>query len=195
MNKKSQRNNSEIEEKQLANLKGQSLGVGIVSLAVFALTMWLIIFHKDFLNRFSSFGYLGLFISNFLGSATIFIPLPTLISSFIGGEVLNPLIVGMVAGFGSASGDFLGYLLGYGARNVVGRIFHKDTFLGRFEPWIRKNGVFAVFVLSFIPNPLFDGVGLIAGALELRPRDFFLATLAGRVLRNILLAISGQKFL
>ena len=187
--------NNELEAQELNNLKGHGILIAVVSLLIFAVVLWLTIFQRELLLRFSTLGYFGLLITNFLGSATVFFPLPATLSSILGGNTLNPYFVGFFAGLGSALGDLLGFILGYGARNVANKVFHKDQFLGRFEPWIRKNALLAVFLFAFFPNPFFDGVGLLAGALNLKMRDFFLATLAGRVLRNTLLALTGQKFL
>lgn len=186
---------SQLPKQNISGNQDSSVWLGIFSLVLFLVILYLTIFHRDFLLKFSSLGYFGLVITNFLASATIFLPVPTLFSSFVGGHALNPFLVGFLAGLGSAVGDLLGFMLGFGARRVVGRIFHKDQLLGRFEPWIRKNSVLAVFLFAFFPNPFFDGVGLLAGALNLSPLRFFVATLGGRVLRNTLLALSGQKLL
>lgn len=143
----------------------------------------------------SVFLYISLLITNFLASVTLFFPSPGIVTSFFSGNILNPVLVGLFAGTGSALGDFVGFLLGFGTRKIVNKLTKKDVLLGRFETWIKKNGFLGIFILSFIPNPIFDGAGLIAGALAVKPRDFLLATLLGRVLRNILLAIGGQKIL
>ncbi len=139
--------------------------------------------------------YFGLLVTNFLASVTLFFPSPGIVTSFFSGNILNPVLVGLFAGTGSALGDFVGFLLGFGTRKIVNKLTKKDVLLGRFETWIKKNGFLGIFLLSFIPNPIFDGVGLIAGALAVSPKDFLLATLLGRVLRNILIAVSGQQIL
>lgn len=183
------------KNKELIVLEEEGIGIGILSLIVFALVIYLTIWQRDFLVRFSSLGYLGLLISNFLASSAIFLPVPTLVTSFISGNILNPILVGIFSGVGSALGDFVAFLFGFGTRRVVNRLFKKEVFLGRFEHWLKKNAFVAVFVLSFIPNPLFDGIGILAGAANVKPKDFFLATLLGRVLRNLLLAVSGNRIL
>ncbi len=183
------------KNRKITLLEEEGLGAGILSLAIFVLVFWLMIWHREVFLRFSSLGYLGLLISNFFASATIFLPVPTLATSFLSGEILNPVLVGLSAGVGSSLGDFVAFLLGFGTRRVVNKMVQKEVWLGRVEFWLRKNSFLAVFFLALIPNPLFDGVGILAGAANVKPKDFFLATLLGRVLRNLLLAVGGQKIL
>lgn len=163
---------------------------------IFSLGLILIsILNRGFILHLGGLGYLGLFLTNFLASATIFIPVPSLIMSFLEGNILNPVLVGVFAGLGSAMGDFLGFLIGFGARSAVNNYLGEGKKLGRFEEWFRKNSFLAVFVLAFIPNPVFDSAGLIAGAFRVSPQNFFLATFFGRTLRNILIALSGRSIL
>lgn len=175
--------------------KQDGIITGVIALAFSLLAIWIALTQKSLLLKYSSLGYFGLLVSNFIVSAAIFLPVPTLMTSFFGGNVLNPILVGLFAGVGSALGDFVAFLLGFGTRRVVNGFLKKEHFFGRLEFWFKKNALITIFVLSFIPNPFFDGVGLIAGAFSVKPKDFLLATVLGRVTRNILLALSGQKIL
>jgi membrane protein YqaA with SNARE-associated domain len=49
----------------------------------------------------------------------------------------------------------------------------------------------AIFLLAFIPNPVFDVAGIAAGALRIPVWKFIAATMLGRTLRFILLAYFG----
>lgn len=183
----------------------EGIGTGILSLVIFSVILWLTIWHRDFLLQFSSLGYLGLLISNFMASAAVFAPLPVVFTSFISGNVFNPFLVGIFAGAGSALGDFVAFLFGFGARKVIVGFWRGEQKQGKLKVdaqkrkslkfWFKQNAFLTVFVLSFLPNPLFDGVGILAGIFNMKPRDFLLATLLGRVLRNMLLAFGGQKLL
>jgi membrane protein DedA with SNARE-associated domain len=48
-----------------------------------------------------------------------------------------------------------------------------------------------MFVMSFMPSPLFDVAGLAAGAARVPIRIFFPAVLLGKVLRGTLMAAAG----
>src|SRR3989338_2976777 len=70
--------------------------------------------------------------------------------------------------------------------------FSKD--IKQFEKYykmIKENDLIAIFVLAFIPNPLFDVAGLAAGSLKIPITRFLFATVLGRILRYVLLAHVG----
>ena len=51
-----------------------------------------------------------------------------------------------------------------------------------------RGGAPPLFVMSTIPNPAFDLVGLPAGAVQMPMRRFFLSVLAGKTIKNMWLA-------
>ena len=93
------------------------------------------------------------------------------------GAVLDPLWVGIVAGLGSATGELSGYLLGYYGRRAVPTDTSRLWRLA--ERGFRRWGFVALIVLAFIPNPVFDALGILAGGLRYPIGRFWLAT-AGR---------------
>ena len=56
---------------------------------------------------------------------------------------------------------------------------------------MEKYGAPAIFVLAFVPNPIFDLAGMAAGAIRMEWWKFLLAASAGKILRFILLAYFG----
>jgi len=56
-------------------------------------------------------------------------------------------------------------------------------------------GVPTLFVLSALPNPLFEFAGITAGAVRMNIWKFFAPVLVGKMLRAFLLAYVGQRFL
>src|SRR5512138_3297775 len=73
------------------------------------------------------YGYGGIFIVTLLGAATLFIPGPTMVATFIVGSLLNPILVSLVAGLGSALGESTGYLAGYASRALIEPKERRDT--------------------------------------------------------------------
>ena len=61
------------------------------------------------------------------------------------------------------------------------------------SPWIRGRGLLAIFVIAATPNPVFDLAGAIAGAARLGWWRFFLASWAGRLIKNIGFALLGTQ--
>ena len=134
-------------------------------------------------------GYLGAFLIALLSSATIIFPAPGWAVIIAMSAVLDPLLLGIAAGLGSAIGELSGFLAGDGVRDLLQNRIKESR---QIEEFVRKYGVFAVALFAFIPNPLFDVAGVIAGGLRVEWWKFLIACAAGRVLRFILLAMAGQ---
>jgi len=150
-----------------------------------------IIYFRNDLARLSNFGYLGIFLINLLGSATIVIPAPSLVATFIGGSIYNPLLVGIVSGVGASIGELTGYLAGYGGSAIITN--HKH--FKKIEKWMGKNGFATIFILALIPNPIFDLSGIFAGATGYPFKKYFTAVLIGKTLRFIGISFLGSSFL
>lgn len=161
----------------------------------FLLTLLLVGFAFYFQNelaKFGNFGLIGIFLINLVGSITLFLPAPGIASVFAGGIIYNPLLVALVAAFGSAIGDMVGFYLGKTGKEVL---IKKDSFwFGIFKETFNSFGWLFIIVLALIPNPIFDAVGIIAGVFSYSPRKFFIYVFIGRLLRNILLAFVGSLF-
>lgn len=143
---------------------------------------------SDRVQDFARYGYVGIFVLSLLSSATIVIPAPGLAVVSVMGSVLNPFLVGIFAGAGDAVGELTGYLAGYSGRAVV-----EDT--ERYEQvvaWTQRYGLWVIFVLSVIPNPLFDLAGIAAGALKTPVYRFLLVCWAGKTIKTTLFALGGQ---
>jgi membrane protein YqaA with SNARE-associated domain len=132
-------------------------------------------------------GYLGVFFISLISSATIFIPLPGFAIVFAMGAFLNPLGVGIAAGLGSGIGEISGYLAGFAGHDAVMR----TKLFRQHKHGIEKYGPAGIFVLAFVPNPIFDVAGVAAGAIKMPVWKFALAAVAGKVLRYVLLAYLG----
>ncbi|MEM4358900.1 MAG: VTT domain-containing protein, partial [Candidatus Bilamarchaeaceae archaeon] len=140
---------------------------------------------SDRITTLQELGYLGVFLIALLSNATIFFPAPGWAAVIAMGGVLNPYLVGIAAGVGSAFGELTGYAVGEGAASLANKEFIKQ------KEMIEKYGSMAIFVLAFIPNPLFDVAGLAAGAIKIGIMKFLIFCMLGRVLRYILLAHLG----
>jgi membrane protein DedA with SNARE-associated domain len=146
------------------------------------------------LDGLKGWGYLGIFFIAMAGSATIVLPTPSTVAIFGGGIVLDPvfgipapLLVGLVAGLGDAIGEFSGYGLGYaGADALRNRRIYRT-----FEGWMQRKGMLTIFLLCTFPNPFFDLVGAAAGSARMPAKRFFVATLGGKIVKDLFLAYGG----
>lgn len=146
------------------------------------------------ISELKAYGYAGLFVINAIGAASIFLPTPAAASVLGGGAFLNDFLglpaffwVGLVAGLGETVGEFSGYAAGYGGRVIV----ENRPEYRRIHHWMQRHGVPTMFVMSVLPNPLFDLAGLAAGAVQMPLGRFFVAVLLGKVIKDWYLAAIG----
>jgi membrane protein YqaA with SNARE-associated domain len=133
------------------------------------------------IGKYGLLAYPILFVVQALVSATIFLPAPGVALAAAAGTFLDPLWVGIVAGLGSATGELSGYLLGYYGRQAAPADTSRLWRLA--ERGFRRWGFIALIVLAFIPNPVFDALGILAGGLRYPIGRFWLATAAGKILK------------
>lgn len=154
-------------------------------------------------------GIPGIFLANFLGTATVFVPVPGLTAAgqtliVVGSEKLwLPGVV--VAGAGGMTlAESTAYLAGVMGRSAAeerdvhlkGRM---GRAMGRIASWIdwmmARYGFITLLVLSAIPNPFFEFAGITAGAVRMNFWRFLIAVGIGKTTRVILLVIIGQALI
>ena len=158
----------------------------LVILIVLGVTASIFIF-RDRVSNLAGYGYLGAFLISLLSSATIILPIPGLALIFALGAAYDPFLVGLAAGAGSALGEITGYMAGYSGQIVLK---NNKTYL-RMERWMKRRGSIVIFVLAFVPNPLFDLAGAAAGALRYPIWKFLLVCFLGKTPKSILVAFAG----
>jgi membrane protein YqaA with SNARE-associated domain len=146
---------------------------------------------SDQITALGNFGYAGAFLVSLMGSATILIPVPSWAVVVGLSKTLDPVALGLAAGIGSAIGELTSYIFGNGVASILEE---RRREFERQEEWIRKNDFWAIFVLAFLPNPVFDVAGLAAGAAKVHWTRFVLFCAMGRVLRFILFGYAGYVF-
>ena len=161
---------------------------GIAHLSLAALIVAAAFYFSSDIAALGSYGYAGAFLIALASSATIIFPAPGWAVIVAMSRSYDPVLLGMAAGIGSAIGELTGYVAGEGARSALdGRI--KET--ERVREFVEKYGLPGIAVLAFIPNPLFDIAGIMAGSLRIGWWRYLAACAAGRVLRYALLAALG----
>lgn len=149
-----------------------------------------IIYFRNELAKLTNLGYFGVFLINLVGSATIILPAPSLVATFIGGSIYNPLLVGIFSGVGASLGELTGYMAGYGGSAFI----TEDKKFKLIEKWMNKNGFATIFILSIIPNPFFDLSGIFSGATHYSLKKFLGAVLIGKTIRFIGISFLGSNF-
>lgn len=162
--------------------------ISLISVGV----MLLPLFYKLELKQFQSYGIIGIAIINFFGSATVFLPSPAIISVGVGGALYNPLLVALASALGSALGEAVGFAFGYSSKKVINQE-EKRLMYKLFKTVFHKHGSWLIITLSFIPNPVFDAVGIFAGVAQFPIKRFLLYVFIGRFLRDIMIAFLFSK--
>ena len=154
-------------------------------------------------------GYPGIFLANFLGTATGFLPVPGLTA---GGQALivagsqslfKPGVV-LAGASGMTLAESTAYLMGVIGRGLaeerqaplkgrLGRWMHRSA--RRIDWLMARYGFATLLLLSAIPNPFFEFAGITAGAVRMNFWRFLLAVGIGKTARVILLVIIGDALL
>jgi membrane protein YqaA with SNARE-associated domain len=165
-----------------------------ISIGVFVLSILLslaVFFIPLDPNELKVYGYGGVFIVTLLGAATLFIPGPTMVATFVVGAMLNPTLVALVAGLGSAFGETTGYAAGYASRAFITPQERQSTWYQRIFYWMGSHPFLTIFLLDAIPNFVGDIAGLIAGRIRYSYRKFLFASFLGKTIRFSLSAYLG----
>jgi len=142
------------------------------------------------------YGYFGIFLISFIGALSIIFPIPyTVIIFTIGGLkvgdawVFEPLLIAVAAGFGSAIGEFSGYLLGVSGRKIISDKYKKKMdFLMRV---FNKYGTITVFLFALTPLPD-DLLFIPMGIMRYSVIKAFIPALIGKFCMNLIVAYSGR---
>jgi membrane protein YqaA with SNARE-associated domain len=138
-----------------------------------------------------TYGYPGVFAVTLITTGALVLPVPYLAVIFRAASVLDPLTVALVAGVAAAIGELTGYLLGASGRQLL-----KPGRAQRIaDDWMRRYGFISVVVLSLLPNPFFDAVGVSAGALRYPAWRFALACFLGKTGKFLVVAYFGAHLL
>jgi membrane protein DedA with SNARE-associated domain len=171
-------------------------------LAAMAVLPWLLGVDQ---NDLESLGYPGVFIANFVGTATLFVPVPGLTAA---GQALivalaethNPWGVAFAGSAGMTLAETTAYAAGR-----IGRAVREEgdgPVKGRWGRALRRAGAvvdrlmlrwgfLTLLVLSAVPNPLFEFAGITAGAVRMNFWRFMLAVAIGKTMRALMLAFVG----
>jgi uncharacterized membrane protein YdjX (TVP38/TMEM64 family) len=159
-----------------------------ILILVFVIALSAVLFlMRDRIAELEEFGYPGIFLFSLLANATLILPMPGVFFTSVMGAVFNPFWVAVAAGSGAALGEFSGYLAGYSGQ----RLAERTPIYERLEGWMKNYGGLTILILGFIPNPLFDIAGVIAGTLKMPPAKFLFWCWLGKILKMMLFAYGG----
>lgn len=174
-----------MEEKPIFTKK--QLFIRILLLILLIAGTVLLIINRDKIQHLEVYGYPGIFLISLLSNATILVPLPGVIMTSAMAMVFNPIWVAIASGAGAALGEFSGYLMGFSGQPM----FEKSQKMQKLTDWMQRNQSWTIFLLAFIPNPLFDMAGFIAGASRMPLWKFLFFCLMGKIAKMLVFAYLG----
>ncbi|MFH1751580.1 MAG: VTT domain-containing protein [archaeon] len=137
---------------------------------------------------------LTLFFTVMVSNASIILPVPfdlgfPLIVTQL--PDIHPVLIGIVIGIGAAIGELTAYVVGFLGIKAVEKFKNKDFFkLDAISVKLKATGMVFIFFGALTPFP-FDLIGLAAGLTRFDLKKFFLATLAGKIVRYVLIAVAA----
>lgn len=146
---------------------------------------------REQLQQLSAVGYIGLFLACLATNASVFLPANGIAFTVAASAALDPLLCAIVGGLGTACGEVVGYFIG---RCGHAQIEDRQSFQ-RVAEALDRYGNWAIFILAFLPLPLFDLIGIAAGTAGLRLLRFFLVCCIGKIGKMLLYVFVIQHFL
>jgi membrane protein YqaA with SNARE-associated domain len=187
--------------------RGKFLAIGLMAAMIIVSVVGsvFLIWNWEYISQLERQGYLGLFVISIFAGSPIPVPTPSMILTFTLGSFLNPVLVGVISGFGNGVGNALIFWTGRGGhiffknifasassreppRTRIGRFFQR---LSRIPDFARRRVLIAVFVLSIYPNPVLTPMILGMGAMRFKFWKFFLTIWAGKTVQCLILSYLG----
>ena len=147
--------------------------------------------NRDILQNYSQYGYLGIFLACFAANSTVFLPAPSATIVFTFSAVYTPFWVAVFGALGATLGETTGYLAGFSGRRLV---ISSEKGL-KVKDYLDKYKLLAVLIFAFLPLPIFDLVGITAGASKIDFIGFLLACALGKTLKMMIYAFTGAGLL
>ena len=144
---------------------------------------------RDEIQNVSAAGYLGLLGACFFTNATVFLPASGIAFTLSASTVLNPVMCCCMGGLGTALGELISFFCGRAGKRIV----EKGQLLGKIELYFVKHGFVTVLLFAFLPFPIFDLVGVTAGASKMPIWKYFGACVIGKSLKMMLYVITIHK--
>jgi membrane protein DedA with SNARE-associated domain len=166
------------------------LGAVLTVAMVAAIIIW-----NDKLRELEGWGYLGAFVISILGGATIIVPVPMLPVVFaLGGAMGNPwqvFLLGLAAAAGEVIGGITIYMTGRGAGEAISKNGKIQKAYERMLRFIKRWGVLALFLVTFIVNPFFYPAAFASGALKMGLKKFIPVVIIGKLIKCMTVVYAG----
>jgi uncharacterized membrane protein YdjX (TVP38/TMEM64 family) len=168
----------------------------------------LLIRYWKYLGQFQILIYLGLFLTAILAGSPIPIPTLSMALTFTLGSKFDPVVIGLIAGLGTAIGSMLVYFTARTGRRFLpilnisdpankiysGRVgkFLQKTIIPRVLEIVNRRGFVGLFLLSIFPNPILMPLLFTMGIHRVRAWKVAIACWLGHSVMFLVLAFLGH---
>ena len=207
-------NQAEKAEQQKKHGWGQyALAIaGITFSVVLAVVLFL---YWDEIQNAEGYAYLTGFLVSILGGITI-IPVPSSATIFALAHKVNPIYLGIISGIGEAIGGITIYYTGLGGSKLWSKLQNRRPILlneaavnddeslehRKHSKWrkfynrgvrflAQKGGSWALFITAAFVWWIYYPFALAAGTFRMGFKRFFLISLAGKIIRGLIVALAG----
>jgi len=136
-------------------------------------------------------GYFSLGLVSFLGSLIPFVPVPSflLLATMAVGNQFDLHILAILSAVTATGAKQIIFYISYGGRRIINEKTRKR--MKPFERLVKRYGAATAFVAAATPIPD-DLVYIPLGLAKYNPRNFFLATLAGKIILSYVIVLSSH---
>jgi len=147
----------------------------------------------DWINFLLQFEYFGVFLVSFIGAVSIIVPIPyTFVILWLGMKgTMNPLLLAIAGGIGSAIGEFSGYALGYYGRTIISK--KRQRKMNYMVRVLNRYGPVVIFLFALTPLPD-DLLFIPLGIMRYTFIKAFIPCFLGKLLMCGILAFGGQLY-
>jgi len=151
----------------------------------------------DVLTLIYTFSYLGFFILGFLSTAIPFFSPPLYLSLplILYKTNLSKILATILTALGMATGEIVSYSIGYAGEKAIDKKIRNNYFYKKFSNALDKYGLIILPLLSAIPFPFFDIVGMSYGFAKVDIKTFFIFVFAGKLIKTSFVVILGSYIL
>lgn len=147
-------------------------------------------------------GGVGVFLLAVVDSSVIPVSLPgstdlvlLLLTAFRSSSIRSPITYASCAFVGSMIGGYMTWAAGKKGGEAALNKLGQGRFVHRVQDWVKRNGMFSVWLASILPPPVpLMPFLLVAGALGLSRARFSISYCTGRVLRYGVVAWLGFRY-
>ncbi|MBQ2873624.1 MAG: VTT domain-containing protein [Bacilli bacterium] len=139
-------------------------------------------------NKFGvieKYEYMAVFILCMLSNMTILLPAPSLVVIVYYAQILSPILVVLIGALGTTIGELTGYLFGESVSNISTKW---KKIICTISKKIKKIHLL-IFILAFLPLPIFDFIGVYAGSKRINIGSFLIMCYLGKMFKMLFYSV------